>query len=90
MDSTVRHARLKPEFAALYPPLTPDIWEPAAEMGARVLLWQLQQKGTEALGTRLLDERHFEFRGRLSAGAQDDQRRSRLEDRRSSEAPAAG
>jgi hypothetical protein len=31
---------------------------------------------------RVLDERHFEFRGRLSAGAQDDQRRSRLEDRR--------
>jgi hypothetical protein len=30
---------------------------------------------------RVLDERHFEFRGRLSAGAQDDQRRSRLEDR---------
>jgi hypothetical protein len=31
---------------------------------------------------RVLDERHFEFRGRLSAGAQDDQRRSRQEDRR--------
>jgi hypothetical protein len=31
---------------------------------------------------RVLDERHFEFRGRLSAGALDDQRRSRLEDRR--------
>jgi hypothetical protein len=31
---------------------------------------------------RVLDERHFEFRGRLSAGAQDDQRRSRLEGRR--------
>jgi hypothetical protein len=30
---------------------------------------------------RVLDGRHFEFRGRLSAGALDDQRRSRLEDR---------
>ena len=48
MDSTARQARLKPEFAELYPPLTADIWEPAAEMGARVLLWQLQQRGTEA------------------------------------------
>jgi hypothetical protein len=28
---------------------------------------------------RVLDGRHFEFRGRLSAGALDDQRRSRLE-----------
>ena len=46
MDSTVRHARLKPEFAELYPPLKADIWEPAAEMGARVLLWQLQQQNS--------------------------------------------
>ena len=68
MDSTARQARLKPEFAALYPPLTPDIWEPAAEMGARVLLWQLQQRGTAALGTRLLDARHFEFRGGVRLG----------------------
>jgi hypothetical protein len=30
---------------------------------------------------RVLDSRHFEFRGRLSAGALDDQRRLRLEDR---------
>src|SRR3954466_3063013 len=62
-DSTARQARLKPEFASLYPPLTADVWEPAAEMGARVLLWQVQQKGTAALGKPLLDERHFEFRG---------------------------
>ena len=61
MDSTARQARLKPEFAALYPPLTADIWEPAAEMGARVLLWQLQQRGTAALGTRLMDERSMEL-----------------------------
>ncbi|HEX5575966.1 MAG TPA: hypothetical protein VFX42_08850 [Gemmatimonadales bacterium] len=74
MDSTVRHARLKPEFAELYPPLKADVWEPAAEMGARVLLWQLQQKGTEALGTRLLDERHFEFRGGWSRGSETDLR----------------
>ena len=68
MDSTARQARLMPEFAALYPPLTADLWEPAAEMGARVLLWQVQQKGTAALGMRLLDERHFEFRGGWSRG----------------------
>jgi hypothetical protein len=30
----------------------------------------------------VLDGEHFEFRGRPSAGAQDDQRRSRLEERR--------
>jgi hypothetical protein len=69
MDSTARQARLKPEFAELYPPLTADVWEPAAEIGARVLLWQLQQQGTAALGTR-----HFEFRGGWSRGAQTDLR----------------
>jgi hypothetical protein len=37
--------------------------------------------GSPQARDRVLDERHFEFRGRLSAGAQDDQRRSRLEGR---------
>ena len=74
MDSTARQARLKPEFAGLYPPLTPDVWEPAAEMGARVLLWQVQQRGTAALGMRLLDERHFEFRGGWFRGSETDLR----------------
>lgn len=74
MDSTARHARLKPEFAALYPPLTPDVWEPAAEIGARVLLWQVQQQGTAALGMRLLDEQHFEFRGGWRRGEETDLR----------------
>ncbi len=32
-------------------------------MGAKVLLWQVQQQGTDALSSRILDERHFEFRG---------------------------
>ena len=49
MEFTPREARLKPEFAELYPPLVPDIWETAAEMGAKVLLWQVQQQGTDAL-----------------------------------------
>jgi len=70
MDSTARQARLKPEFAGLYPPLTPGIWEPAAEMGARVLLWQVQQQGTAALGMRLLNEEHFEFRGGWFRGSE--------------------
>jgi hypothetical protein len=74
MDSTARQARLRPEFASLYPPLTPGVWEPAAEMGARVLLWQVQQQGTAALGTRLLDERHFDFQGGWTRGSETDLR----------------
>ena len=74
MDSTARQARLKPEFAGLYPPLTPGVWEPAAEMGARVLLWQVQQQGTAALGTRLLDEAALRVPGRLVPGLETDLR----------------
>jgi len=63
MEFTAREARLKKEYASLYPQLDAEAWEPAAEMGAKVLLWQVQQQGTEALNNRILDERHFEFRG---------------------------
>ena len=63
MEFTPREARLKPEFADRYPPLVAGLWETAAEMGAKVLLWQVQQQGTDALNSRILDERHFEFRG---------------------------
>ena len=63
MSDHRRYTRLRPEFAELYPALTPGEWEPASEVGSRLLLWQLQQPGTQALGSRLLDSRHFEFRG---------------------------
>ena len=56
MGFTPREARLKPEFADLYPPLVAGIWETAAEMGAKVLLWQVQQQGTDALNCRILTE----------------------------------
>jgi hypothetical protein len=68
MDSVAREARLKPEFADRYPPLSPSVWEPAAEISAKMLLWQLQQRGTSALAMRVLDERHFEFRGGWDRG----------------------
>ncbi len=74
MDFVAREARLKPEFANQYPQLEADVWEPAAEMGAKVLLWQVQQQGTAALATRILDERHFEFRGGWYRGTETDLR----------------
>ena len=40
-----REARLKPEFADLYPPLEPGQWLSAAVASARVLLWQTRQRG---------------------------------------------
>jgi hypothetical protein len=74
MQFTAREARLKLEFADLYPPLVAGMWETAAEMGAKVLLWQVQQQGTDALNSRILDGRHFEFRGGWYRGTETDLR----------------
>jgi hypothetical protein len=83
----VRQALLKSAFGHLYPGIPPGEWQPAGVMADQVRalhpdLWRGSPQGPD----RVLDERHFEFRGRLSAGALDDQRRSRLEDRRDREA----
>ena len=74
MEFIPREARLKQEFANLYPPLEAGQWETAAEMGAKVLLWQVQQQGTDALNSRILDEEHFEFRGGWYRGTETDLR----------------
>jgi hypothetical protein len=79
----VRQALLKSGSAHLYPGIPPGEWQPAAVMVHMVLaLRTAAGHGASQPRDRVLNERHFEFRGRLSAGAQDDQRRSRLEDRR--------
>jgi len=78
----VRQALLKSSSAHLYPGIPPGEWQPASVMADMVMALGPERRpaGAPTLD-RLLDERHFEFRGRLSAGAQDDQRRSRMEDR---------
>jgi hypothetical protein len=79
----VRQALLKSGSAHLYPGIPPGEWQPANVMVDMVLaLRTAASQGASQSRHRVLDERHFEFRGRLSAGAQDDQRRSRLEDRK--------
>jgi hypothetical protein len=79
----VRQALLKSGSAHLYPGIPPGEWQPAAVMADMVVALRIgtRHRSPQARD-RVLDQRHFEFRGRLSAGAQDDQRRSRLEDRR--------
>ena len=80
----VRQALLKSSSAHLYPGIPAGEWQPASVMVDLVLALgavprsQPQPQDRE----RVLDGAHFEFRGRPSAGAQDDQRRSRLEERR--------
>jgi hypothetical protein len=60
----IREARLKPEFAHLYPPLDPGHWAPAAMMADRMVAWLLRQpdKGYVA-PERVLRSEHFDFRG---------------------------
>jgi hypothetical protein len=60
----MREARLRPEFAHLYPALTPGEWEPAARIAEAVLANLLLQEMTDSPSPdRLLPEAHFEFRG---------------------------
>jgi hypothetical protein len=77
----VRQALLRSRFAHLYPGIPPGEWQPAAVMADQVLALHQGPSRTSEARNRVLDSRHFEFRGRLSAGALDDQRRLRLEDR---------
>ena len=59
----MREARLRPEFAHLYPGLTPGRWEPASRIAEAVLANVLLHEMGEAPLQDRLDEAHFEFRG---------------------------
>ena len=68
----MRQARLKPEFAHLYPGLKPDTWHAAAELADKVLACRLLlPSGGFVMDVRAMSGGHFEFRGgagpRLSA-----------------------
>jgi hypothetical protein len=62
--SSVREAKLRPEFAHMYAGIEPDIWSSAAGL-AEQLITRLLQEGVsgEELPQRVLDSAHFEFRG---------------------------
>lgn len=65
----MREARLKPEFADLYPTLTAGQWEPAARVAEAVLARLLLMEISDApLQDRVLREEHFEFRGESPDG----------------------
>lgn len=57
-----REARLKPEFAHLYPGLKPRIWYNAAWLSARQFA-RNRCDGRAASIEAMLNEAHFEFRG---------------------------
>ena len=62
-----REARLRPEFAARYPYLSPGVWEPAAVLADRVVASILgRPDGRFISRERALDPEHFEFRAGAS------------------------
>ncbi|MFL5496554.1 MAG: hypothetical protein ACJ8DC_19375 [Gemmatimonadales bacterium] len=58
----VREARLRPEFAELYPGVEPDVWYTAATIAEHMLV-RLVRQDAEQLPPRVLDASHFDFRG---------------------------
>jgi hypothetical protein len=58
----VREARLRPEFADLYAGVEPGVWYTAATIAEHMLV-RLMHQGAEQLPPRVLDPRHFDFRG---------------------------
>ena len=60
----VREARLRAEFADLYPGIDPGVWLSAATVADRLTARLLREgKANLALVPRTLDPQHFEFRG---------------------------
>jgi hypothetical protein len=57
-----REARLRAQFADLYPGIEPGAWYSAAWLSARQLA-RNQCDGVASSIAQVLDERHFEFRG---------------------------
>jgi hypothetical protein len=59
-----REARLRPEYAHLYPMLEPGRWDSAADAASKVAATRLLQlEEAYVLHDRVLPEVHFEFRG---------------------------
>ena len=72
----MREARLRPEYAELYPELVPCQWEPAARIAEVVLARYLLQQLTDGQPDRALNETHFEFRGGAEVPATETRRRA--------------
>jgi len=72
----MREARLRPEYAELYPELIPGQWEPAARIAEVVLARYLLQQLTDGQPDRALNETHFEFRGGAEVPATETRRRA--------------
>jgi hypothetical protein len=65
-----REARLRPDFAELYPGIRSGVWCAAAILGDRILADSLLRGSETAIRGRVLTEAHFEFGGGMAQGGQ--------------------
>lgn len=63
MAMALREARLRAEWAALYPGLEPGSWTVASELVPLVLRHRLQDHPVWEFTRRILVDEHFDFRG---------------------------
>ena len=66
----VREARLRPEFAELYPGVRAGEWIGAAVLADTVLADRLLRGSAVAIRGRVLEEAHFDFRGGVGHGGE--------------------
>jgi hypothetical protein len=64
-----REARLRPEFAELYPGVDTETWYAAATLAEHILGRIVRGSGEEPAPPRVLDPEHFEFRGVSTASS---------------------
>jgi hypothetical protein len=80
-DPPRREARLRPEFAELYPGITGGQWESATALMDRMIAWLLLHHRAVGPATgRILPAQHFEFRGEAAPPPSSPQERTRRED----------
>jgi hypothetical protein len=82
MQAGRRQARLRPEYATLYPGVPANEWRPIGELLDCVASARLRsgRRSGELLQGRPLDDRHFDFRGEGDRPAGAVGRPSRLSD----------
>lgn len=62
INGSIREAKLRPEYASLYPAIEPGVWMRASDIGRQLLLWHLTAASVPD-ADRVMSEEHFEFRG---------------------------
>ena len=81
INGSIREAKLRPEYAALYPAIEPGVWMPASDVGRQLLLWHLTAP-TVPDSDRVMIEEHFEFRGGTRRSGTPGDERTRAADTR--------